>query len=62
MVAGYSVPFAWTGFCSKVGRRIGEVVRIKNPRKEGRMVMVVKASFPFEESLCFFIRIRRYMV
>ena len=62
MVAGYSVPFAWTGFGSKVGRRIGEVVRIKSPRKEGGMVMGVKGSFPFEESLCFFIRIRRNMM
>ena len=62
MVAGYSVPFAWTGFGSKVGRRIGGVVWIKSPRKEGRMVVVLKASFPSEKSLCFFIRIRRNMV
>ena len=62
MVAGYPIPFAWTGCRSKVGRRIGGVVRIKSPRKEGRKVMVVKGSFPFEESLCFFIRIRRNMV
>ena len=49
MVAGYPVPFAWTGCPSMVGRRnIGEVVRVKSPRKQGRMVMVVEGIFPFE--------------
>ena len=49
MVAGYPVPFAWTGCPSMVGgRNIGEVVRIKSPRKKGRIVMVVEGIFPFE--------------
>ena len=40
---------AWTGCPSMVGgRNIGEVVRVKSPRKQGRMVMVVEGIFPFE--------------